>query len=361
MDNVVVTPHLAASTAEAQDRAGVIVAEQVAAALEGGLVTNAVNIPAIGPEDMEVLGPFVPLAAKLGRLAMELAGGRAERIELAYFGTLAEYDVRLLTVAALNGAFQGRTEQAVNYVNAPLIAAEHGVEVTEERRAAARDFTSLLRVTVRADGREERAAGTTIGRDHRLWLVSALGYQVEIELAPQMVFFRYDDVPGVIGRVGHDVRRGRRQHRQHGRVQDAARRQGGDGALRRLARAARAGGAPARGHGRGALHLAGLTPRRPLPLPRVAKGEKLIADNRRARHEYQLLDRVEAGLVLTGTEVKALRESRADARPGVRGRARRRGLARRRSHPRVPAGEHAEPRSRPAAQAAPPPRRDRRR
>jgi D-3-phosphoglycerate dehydrogenase len=202
VDNVVVTPHLAASTAEAQDRAGVIVAEQVAAALEGGLVTNAVNIPAIGPEDMEVLGPFVPLAAKLGRLAMELAEGRAERIELAYFGVLAEYDVRLLTVAALNGAFQGRTEQAVNYVNAPLIAAERGVEVAEERRAAARDFTSLLRVTVHADGREERVAGTTIGRDHRLWLVSALGYQVEIELAPTMVFFRYDDVPGVIGRVG---------------------------------------------------------------------------------------------------------------------------------------------------------------
>ncbi len=123
VDSVVVTPHLAASTAEAQDRAGVIVAEQVAAALEGGLVTNAVNIPAIGPEDMEVLGPFVPLAAKLGRLAMELAAGRAQRIELAYFGTLAEYDARLLTVAALNGAFQGRTEQAVNYVNAPFNAA----------------------------------------------------------------------------------------------------------------------------------------------------------------------------------------------------------------------------------------------
>ena len=202
LDTVVATPHLAASTAEAQDRAGVIVAEQVAAALEGGLVTNAVNIPAVGPEDLEVLGPFIPLAAKLGRLGMELAGGRAERIELAYFGALAEYDTRLLTVAALNGAFQGRTEQAVNYVNAPVVAAERGVEVAEERRAAARDFTSLLRVTVIADGRLERVAGTTIGREHRLWLVSALGFQLEIELAPLMVFFRYDDVPGVIGRVG---------------------------------------------------------------------------------------------------------------------------------------------------------------
>ena len=202
LENVVVTPHLAASTTEAQDRAGVIVAEQVAAALQGGLVTNAVNIPAIGPEDLEVLGPFVPLAAKLGRLAVELSGGHADRIELAYYGTLAEYDTRLLTVAALNGAFQGRTEQPVNYVNAPLVAAERGVEVAEERHAAARDFTSLLRVTARAAGREERVAGTTIGREHRLWLVSALGFQVEIELAPQMVFFRYADVPGVIGRVG---------------------------------------------------------------------------------------------------------------------------------------------------------------
>ena len=77
LDNVVVTPHLAASTEEAQDRAGVIVAEQVAAALEGDLVTNAVNIPAIRAEDMELLGPYVPLAAALGRLAMEIAGGRA--------------------------------------------------------------------------------------------------------------------------------------------------------------------------------------------------------------------------------------------------------------------------------------------
>ena len=147
LENVVVTPHLAASTAEAQDRAGVIVAEQVAAALEGGLVTNAVNIPAIRPEDLEVLGPFVPLAAKLGRLGMELAAGRADRIRLTYFGHLAEYDTRLLTSAALNGVFRGRVEQDVNYVNAPLIAADRGIDVTEERRSAARDFTNLVRDT----------------------------------------------------------------------------------------------------------------------------------------------------------------------------------------------------------------------
>jgi D-3-phosphoglycerate dehydrogenase len=202
LDNVVVTPHLAASTEEAQDRAGLIVAEQVAAALEGGLVTNAVNIPAIGPEDLEVLGPFVPLTGKLGRLAMELAAGRAERIELTYYGGLADYDTRLLTVAALNGAFQGRTDVPVNYVNAPLVAAERGIEVGEERRRRSRDFTNLVRVRVRSNGEELAVAGTTIGNEHRLWLVSALGFELETELAPLMVFFRYDDVPGVIGRVG---------------------------------------------------------------------------------------------------------------------------------------------------------------
>ncbi len=196
--NVIVTPHLAASTDEAQDRAGVIVAEQVVAALEGGLVTNAVNIPSVGAEDLEVLGAFVPLAASLGRLALELARGEPRQITLEYYGELAEYDTRLLTVAALNGAFRGRVDQPVNYVNAPLIAAERGIEVVEERRRASRDFTNLIAV---AAG-ETRVAGTTIGRENRQWLVSALGFELEIELAPRMIFLRYDDVPGVIGRVG---------------------------------------------------------------------------------------------------------------------------------------------------------------
>jgi D-3-phosphoglycerate dehydrogenase len=200
--NVVVTPHLAASTDEAQDRAGVIVAEQVAAALEGGLVTNAVNIPAIGAEDLEVLRPYVPLAAKLGRLAMELTAGRADVIAITTYGGLADYDGRLLAVAALNGAFQGRADRPVNYVNAPLIARERGIEVREERSQSARDYTNLVRVEIRVGEETVRVAGTTIGRDHRQWLVSALGFDLEIELASLMVLCRYDDVPGVIGRVG---------------------------------------------------------------------------------------------------------------------------------------------------------------
>jgi D-3-phosphoglycerate dehydrogenase len=196
--NVVVTPHLAASTEEAQDRAGVIVAEQVAAALEGGLVTNAVNIPTIGAEDLEVLGPFVPLSAKLGRLALELAGGDVRRIAIEVSGELAEYDTRLITVAALNGAFQGHTEQPVNYVNAPVVAADRGIEVVEEKRRSSRDYTNLIAVS--ADG--VRVAGTTIGTDARHFLVNALGFELEMELAPRMALLLYDDIPGVIGRVG---------------------------------------------------------------------------------------------------------------------------------------------------------------
>src|SRR6266550_1765656 len=223
LDNVVVTPHLAASTEEAQERAGVIVAEQVVAALEGALVTNAVNIPSIRAEDMEALGPFVPLAAKLGRLALELADGRADELTLAYYGGLSGYDTRLLTVAALNGAFQGRSDTPVNYVNAPLIAAERGIEVREERRRASRDFTNLVRVVVRSNGDEVRVAGTTIGKDNRHWLVSALGFELEMELAP--------------------------------------RGQGADGALNRFAAAGRPGRRRARGglRRRRPFHLAGLT------------------------------------------------------------------------------------------------------
>jgi D-3-phosphoglycerate dehydrogenase len=202
LEQVVVTPHLAASTAEAQDRAGVIVAEQVAAALEGRVVTNAVNIPSIGAEDLEVLGPYVPLAAKLGRLAMELADGRAERIALSFWGELYDFDTRLLTSAALNGAFQGRVDRPVNYVNAPLVAAESGIAVHEERQRASRDYTRLVGVTVEGPREPVQVAGTTIGGDDRHWLVRALGFELELELAPLMVFFRYDDVPGVIGRVG---------------------------------------------------------------------------------------------------------------------------------------------------------------
>jgi D-3-phosphoglycerate dehydrogenase len=202
LDNVVVTPHLAASTEEAQDRAGIIVAEQVAAALEGDFVTNAVNIPAVAAEDVAYLGPFLPLAKQLGALAVELAGGTPNRLDFTYLGELAEHDTRLLTVAALNGAFQGRTEQPVNYVNAPLLAQERGIEVREERRRASRDFTSLITVTAVAGDDQTAVSGTTMGHDNEPRLVRALDYEIEVGLEPRMLFAINDDRPGMIGRLG---------------------------------------------------------------------------------------------------------------------------------------------------------------
>ncbi len=202
LDEVVVTPHLAASTAEAQDRAGVIIAEQVASALEGGLVATAVNIPIVEQSDLEVLGPYIPLAAKLGRLASSLLTGRPERIVVAAHGPLSGYDTRLLTVAALNGVFQGRVDQAVNYVNAPIIAAERGIDVSEQRYGSSQHYTNLVQVVIAADGEEIEVSGTTVGPEHRLFLAGALGFAIDIELAQQMAFLEYNDMPGVIGRVG---------------------------------------------------------------------------------------------------------------------------------------------------------------
>ncbi len=145
-----------------------------------------------------MLGPFIPLAAKLGRLAVELAGDWPKRIAVAAHGPLSEHDTRLLTVAALNGVFQGRVDQVVNYVNAPVIAAERGIQVVEERFGVSHDYMNL--VEVRAD--DVAVSGTTIGPDPRLFLAGALGFGIDLELAPHLVFFRYDDLPGVIGRVG---------------------------------------------------------------------------------------------------------------------------------------------------------------
>ncbi len=201
--NVVVTPHLGASTAEATDRAGYQSAEQVVAALTGGVVSTAVNIPAIGAEDMEVLGPFLPMATQLGRLAMALAeGSSVERIEAAFLGRIAEFDTRLLALAVIQGALQGRTEEPVNLVNAPSMAQQRGIIVEEKAVSEAEDFNELIRVTVVAGDERVAVAGTGIGPNQVPHLVEVQGRRLTIELAPHVTIFRYEDLPGMIGRVG---------------------------------------------------------------------------------------------------------------------------------------------------------------
>ncbi len=202
-ENVIVTPHLGASTAEATDRAGYQSAEQVVAALTGGVVSTAVNIPAIAAEDMEVLAPFTALATRLGRLAMALAeGSSVERIEAAFLGRIADFDTRLLTLAVIRGALQGRTEEQVNLVNAPAIAEERGIIVEERSVSEAEDFHELIRVTVIAAGERVAVAGTGIGPGQVPHLVEVQGRRLTIELEPYVTVFRYADVPGMIGRVG---------------------------------------------------------------------------------------------------------------------------------------------------------------
>ena len=241
LDNVVVTPHLAASTDEAQDRAGVIVAEQVVAALDGGLVTNAVNIPVIGAEELEALGPYIPLAAKLGRIAMELAGGRADEIVVTTYGGLAE-----LRHAPAHGrraerrvpgprrpARQLRQRAARSRASAASRCGRSG----RSRRATTRTSCASRSATA---SEETRVAGTMIGSDDRQWLVqrARLRPRARARAAARPLPLRR--------RAGRDrprrhaVRRGRRQHREHDRVAHAPRRQGADGADRRLDAAARA-------------------------------------------------------------------------------------------------------------------------
>jgi len=201
--NVVVTPHLGASTAEATDRAGYQAAEQVLAALTGGTVTSAVNVPAIAAEDTEALGPFLPLARDLGRVAAALAEGTSvDALEVEYRGRIADRDTRLLTVQVLKGVLAGRTEEEVNDVNAPGVAEERGISVSETSTSQARDFADLVRVTVISGGEGTRVVGTTLGRLDRSHLLEAWGSRFNVQLERHLAVFRYEDRPGMLGHVG---------------------------------------------------------------------------------------------------------------------------------------------------------------
>ena len=195
---LIVTPHLGASTGEAQERAGIACAEQVAAALTGGVVTSAVNIPVVSAETMATVGPFLPLAGHLGRLAAGIAGGIEGSIEVTCEGEIAEHDIRLLVTAVLAGALSGHTVETVNMVNAADRARERGIEWSDSATSVSRDYTSRLKVTIG----DASVAGTTVGSTSRPRLVEVLGQSIELELAPHVGILRYADTPGKIGTVG---------------------------------------------------------------------------------------------------------------------------------------------------------------
>ena len=201
LDSVVATPHLGASTDEAQEKAGVSVARSVRLALAGELVPDAVNVQ--GGIIAEDVRPGLPLAERLGRIFTALAGGVAARLDVEVRGEIAVHDVSVLELAALKGVFADIVEESVSYVNAPLLAKERGVEVALTSSADSPDHRNLLTVRgTMADGSVVSVSGTLVGPRRIEKLVEVDGFDVDLVPAEHMAFFRYHDRPGVVGSVG---------------------------------------------------------------------------------------------------------------------------------------------------------------
>jgi len=196
LPNVVVTPHLGASTAEAQDKAGVTIAEQVILALAGDFVPFAVNVAAT--EVSEAVRPFLPLAEQLGRCFACLNDGLPDRLEVEYQGGLAGATTAILTLAVLKGVFAAGTEEPVSYVNAPQLAEERGLEIREVTTATTRDYVNLI--TLRST--DHSLAGTLSGPRSEPRIVLVDDHTVEVPPSEHMLVVRNDDRPGMIGLVG---------------------------------------------------------------------------------------------------------------------------------------------------------------
>ena len=200
LDAVVVTPHLGASTREAQDKAGIAVAEAVADALRGELVPSAVNLD-LGPEVPEEVRPFLRLAEGLGRIFVGFARGLPAELTVAARGRLAREPVRPVALAAMKGALGAVTEQAVSYVNAPHLAEAHGMLVREEAEPTTTGYESVVRLSGDVGLRERVIAGTVLGHKGPV-LVEVDGYRIELPITEHLLLLRNADVPGMIGKVG---------------------------------------------------------------------------------------------------------------------------------------------------------------
>ena len=202
-DNVVVTPHLGASTHEAQDKAGLAVARSVKLALQGEFVPDAVNVQAGGVVAEEVR-PLLPLAEKLGRVFTAVAGGVAPSVTVEVLGEVVAHDVSVLSLAAMKGLFTSVVAEQVTYVNAPLLAAERGVQVGLSTGTETLDHPVL--VTLRGallDGRTVTVSGTALSAPRESLRLTGLDdFDLELEAERVLLFFRYADRPGVVGAVG---------------------------------------------------------------------------------------------------------------------------------------------------------------
>jgi len=195
LPEVVVTPHLGASTREAQDKAGDTIAEQVALALAGAFVPFAVNVSAA--EASETVRHFLPLAERLGAIYTSLAEKLPNALEIEYAGQIADSDTRILTLSVLKGVFGGVTDEPVSYVNAPRIAAERGVEVRDTSTATAHDYVNLISIR----GGDHGIGGTLVGLRGEPRIVMLDGHTIDLPPASHMLVVRNDDRPGMIAHV----------------------------------------------------------------------------------------------------------------------------------------------------------------
>jgi D-3-phosphoglycerate dehydrogenase len=202
LPNTVVTPHLGASTTEAQDKAGAAVARSVRLALQGEFVPDAVNVQA-GGVVAEDLRPGLPLAEKLGRLFTALAGGLAQSVTVEVRGEVAEFDASVMQLAVLKGMFSEVVEEQVTYVNAPLLAEQRGLEVALTTDLDSPTFRNLVSVRgAMADGVQMTVSGTLYGKPQVPRLTEVNGFEIDLEAAGFQLFFTYIDRPGVVGTVG---------------------------------------------------------------------------------------------------------------------------------------------------------------
>jgi D-3-phosphoglycerate dehydrogenase len=202
LPNVVVTPHLGASTAEAQDRAGVTAAEQVATVLRGAVPVHAINAPVPVGEGADFVAQFSGLCEALGSLLYQLTDRPGNVLRIEYRGEIANYDTRLLDVSAQKGLLSPMVFEPLNYVNTPLLARERGLHLETSRVPDGADYTSLVVLRLEAEGEENAVSGTLVGPRHQPRLVEAMGFDMDIVPEQHMLFIRNEDVPGMIGKLG---------------------------------------------------------------------------------------------------------------------------------------------------------------
>jgi len=201
MDQVITTPHLGASTDEAQLNVATAVAEQMVDFLAKGVVRYAVNVPSVSPELLEVLRPYLTLAEKLGSLHVQMAGTLPKEVQVDYRGDVTQYNVAPLTLAVLKGLLTPVMESGVNYVNAPLVARERGIQIVESRGERSGDFASSITIKAKAKTRDLEVEGAIFGSKHPR-IVRVNNFYLEAVPEGYILILHNKDVPGVVGTVG---------------------------------------------------------------------------------------------------------------------------------------------------------------